>query len=52
LAHEHIDDYALDEGRKKSVARQSLETTMIKPEGPTLRWLGTTLNAREALPGE
>jgi hypothetical protein len=46
---EHIDEYALDQGRRKSVARQSLEVSTIEAEGPTLHWLETRLNAREAL---
>ena len=48
---EHIDEYALDQGRKKSVARQSLEVSTMEEEGPTLHWLGTSLNALEALQG-
>jgi len=44
---EHIDDYALDQGRQKAVARQSLEVSTIEAEGPTLRWLQARLNAWE-----
>ncbi len=46
---EHIDDYALDRGREQSVRRQSLEVSSFDGEGPTLHWLGSTLNATEAL---
>jgi hypothetical protein len=46
---EHIDEYALDQGRTKSIARQSLEVSTLEEEGPTLHWLGSRLNAREAL---
>ena len=44
---EHIDDYALDQGRQKAVARQSLEMSTLETEGPTLQWLQARLNARE-----
>lgn len=45
---EHVDDYALDQGRQKVVARQSLEVSTMEADGPTLRWLQARLNAREA----
>jgi hypothetical protein len=45
---EHIDDYALDQGRQRAVARQSLEVSTMEAEGPTLHWLQARLNAREA----
>lgn len=45
---EHVDDYALDQGRQKAVARQSLEVSTIEADGPTLCWLQARLNAREA----
>ena len=45
---EHVDDYALDEGRQKTVRRQSLEVSTMEAEGPTLYWLESKLNAREA----
>jgi len=45
---EHVDDYALDEGRQKAVRRQSLEASTMETEGPTLYWLESKLNAREA----
>jgi hypothetical protein len=48
---EHIDEYAIDQGRKKSVARQSLEVSALDDEGPTLNWLGNKLNALEAIDG-
>jgi len=46
---EHIDDYALDQGRTTSIVRQSLEVSTLEEEGPTLHWLGATLNALHAL---
>lgn len=46
---EHIDDYALDRGRKQSVRRNWLEVSTMTEDGPTLRWLGSTLNAGEAV---
>lgn len=46
---EHIDDYAVDRGREQSVGRQSLEVSSFDAEGPTLHWLGSALNATEAL---
>jgi hypothetical protein len=46
---EHIDDYAIDQGRQRNVARQSLEVSFMEDEGPTLEWLGSRLNAQEAL---
>jgi hypothetical protein len=46
---EHIDDYALDRGhRKKTVARESLEVSRIDDHGPTLDWLGASLDAFDA----
>jgi hypothetical protein len=46
---EHIDDYGIDQGRNKAIARQSLEVASLEEEGPTLHWLGAKLNAHEAL---
>ncbi|MGH8612143.1 MAG: hypothetical protein ACREYF_08905 [Gammaproteobacteria bacterium] len=46
---EHIDDYAVDRGRVKSVKRQDLEVSSLTMEGPTLEWLGFRLNTEEAL---
>jgi hypothetical protein len=46
---EHIDDYARDQGKRKNVARQSLEVSTLSADGKTLSWLGHTLNADEAL---
>lgn len=40
---------ALDEGHNKSVVRQALEVSTLDAQGPTLQWLGATLNAGEAL---
>ena len=48
---EHVDDYALDQGRQKAVARQSLEVSTMEADGPTLCWLQARLNAREASGG-
>jgi hypothetical protein len=45
---EHVDDYALDQGRQKAVRRRSLEMSTMEAEGPTLHWLQARLNAREA----
>ena len=45
---EHVDDYALDRGRAKGVRRQQLEVSVITG-GPTLTWLGHSLNAADAL---
>jgi hypothetical protein len=46
---EHIDDYVIDQGRQRTVARQSLEVSSMEDDGLTLEWLGCRLNAREAL---
>jgi hypothetical protein len=46
---EHIDDYALDRGRSRSVAHHSLEVSSLNDDGPTLEWLEARLNAEEAL---
>jgi hypothetical protein len=45
---EHIDDYALDRGRQNAVPRQLLEVSTMEADGPTLCWLQSRLNAREA----
>jgi hypothetical protein len=45
---EHFDDYAVDQGRQKGVARQALEVSTVEADGPTLSWLQSRLNAREA----
>jgi len=44
---EHIDDYAVDEGRDKSISRKALEVSST--EGETWTWLGFDMNAHEAL---
>jgi hypothetical protein len=46
---EHIDDYAVDSGRERSIRRQWLEVSSISMEGPTLKWLRHQLNSEEAL---
>ena len=46
---EHIDDYAKDIGRNKSVRRQSLEVSLMSDDGPELEWLEGNLNAQTAL---
>jgi hypothetical protein len=45
---EHIDEYAVDSGRDRSVSRKELETS-FPTEDLTLNWLGQTINAGEAL---
>ena len=45
---EHVDDYAVDQGRQKAVSRKSLEVSTIEADGPTLCWLQARLNARDA----
>jgi hypothetical protein len=45
---EHFDDYAVDQGRQKGVARQALEVSTVEADGPTLSWLQSRLNPREA----
>ena len=44
-----IDDYAIDEGRKRFIRRQSLEISSLSEDGSTLNWLGIRLNSYEAL---
>jgi hypothetical protein len=44
---EHIDEYALDSGRNKSVGRPSLEVASIGPA--KLEWLGFKLDAASAV---
>jgi hypothetical protein len=44
---EHIDEYALDQGRNKSVSRRALQVGSW--DGTTLTWLGDSLTADEAL---
>ena len=46
---EHIDEYAVDSGKRSSVPRQDLEVSSIDGSAPTLNWLGVQLNASEAL---
>ena len=46
---EHIDDYALDQGRQRTVARRELEVSALDVEKKTLIWLGHSLNADTAL---
>lgn len=46
---EHIDDYALDAGRVRSVARQELEVSIVSDDGTTLSWLGGSISSTEAL---
>ncbi|HCG03147.1 MAG TPA: hypothetical protein DEV93_21730 [Chloroflexi bacterium] len=46
---EHIDEYAVDSGKRDSVLRHDLEVSSIDGGGPTLNWLGVQLNASEAL---
>jgi hypothetical protein len=44
---EHIDDYALDQGRNPGISRRALQVGSW--DGTTLSWLGESLNADEAL---
>ena len=46
---EHVDDYALDRGHRKSISRFGLETSSLNARGPTLTWLGARVNANVAL---
>jgi hypothetical protein len=46
---EHIDDYAIDQGRQRSIPRQALEVSFLRDGGSTLEWLGCRLNTHEAL---
>jgi hypothetical protein len=46
---EHVDDYARDIGRDKSVHRQSLEVSSMTDDGPELEWLEGNLNSQVAL---
>ncbi len=45
---EHVDDYAVDQGRHRAVSRKSLEVSTMEADGPTLCWLQARLNVREA----
>jgi len=46
---EHFDDYAVDDGHRKEIMRQSLESSSINEDGPALIWLDRELNAEIAL---
>jgi len=46
---EHIDDYASGKGRNRGVSKEMLEVSTLGPNGPTLTWLGSELNAQYAL---
>jgi hypothetical protein len=46
---EHFDDYAIDRGRNQAVKRQELEVSSLGSDGPTVSWMGHSLNARCAL---
>ena len=46
---EHIDEYAVDSGRDRSVMRQELEVSLLTQDGMTLNWLGSSINADKAL---
>jgi hypothetical protein len=46
---EHIDEYALDSGRVRSVVRQELEVSTLSDDGTTLSWLGCSISSSEAL---
>jgi hypothetical protein len=44
---EHVDAYAVERGRDRSVSRRALQVGTIAPE--TLEWLGERLNSDDAL---
>ena len=44
---EHIDDYAIDDGRDSAIRRQALEVGAIR--GCQIKWLGLLLDAKQAL---
>ena len=44
---EHVDDYAVDKGRDKSISRKDLEVSSC--DGETWQWLGFEMNVGEAL---
>ena len=44
---EHIDDYAIDSGKDRSISRKSLE--VASSDGETWQWLGFELDADNAL---
>jgi len=46
-AAEHIDDYAVDEGRIKAIKKSGLEVKLI--EGTKYEWLGYELDINKAL---
>jgi hypothetical protein len=46
---EHADDYAFDKGRNPRVTKEMLEVSTLELDGPTLTWLGASLNATRAL---
>jgi hypothetical protein len=46
---EHIDDYAIERGRTRTVSRLNLESSTLSLRGPTLSWLGAYVNANTAL---
>lgn len=46
---EHMDEYAVGRGRHREVDMEMLEVSTLDSDGPTLTWLGTSLNANCAL---
>jgi hypothetical protein len=46
---EHVDDYAFDKGHNPGVTKEMLEVSTLESDGPTLTWLGASLNATRAL---
>ena len=44
---EHIDDYAIDSGKDRSISRKSLE--VASSDGETWQWLGFEIDASKAL---
>lgn len=45
---EHVDEYAINRGRRKMVDRLALEVSAMSHDGSTLEWLGARLNTNEA----
>lgn len=45
---EHIDDYAVDRGKDRSIGRTGLEVFVLEDTGGTVTWLGNALNATVA----
>lgn len=44
---EHVDEYAVDEGRDRSISRKNLEVSVV--DGEAWEWLGYVIDTGEAL---